>query len=291
MSIEITGAFVQQYHDNVMHLAQQKGSRLRGSVMVENNIVGKSDFVDRIGKSSAQKKTSRHGDTPLVNTPHSRRRLTLTDYEWADLIDKLDQVRLLINPESAYAMAGAWAMGRSMDDEIITAANGTAFGSSGTDDAGATAIALPAAQKIAVAATGLTIAKLRTAAEILDAKEVDPEEPRYIVYSAKQRTNLLATTEVTSSDFNTVKSLVQGQIDTFMGFKFIHSERLAVDASSDRLVLAYTQSAIRLGIGQEIVTRIDPRVDKSYATQVFLCMAIGAVRVEEEKVVEIACDE
>ena len=125
MSTQITTAFVQQYRANVMHLAQQKGSRLRNTVRTES-IVGESAYFDRIGASAASIRTTRHGDTPLMNTPHSRRKLDLADYEWADLTDKQDQVRLLIDPKSEYAMVGANAMGRSMDDVVIAAANGTA---------------------------------------------------------------------------------------------------------------------------------------------------------------------
>ena len=59
-----------------------------------------------------------------MDTPHSRRKVTMDDYDWADLIDNEDKVRMLISPQSEYAQAGAWAMGRAMDDAIITAATG-----------------------------------------------------------------------------------------------------------------------------------------------------------------------
>ncbi|MEK9896448.1 MAG: phage capsid protein, partial [Burkholderiaceae bacterium] len=109
--------------------------------------------------------------------------------------------------------------------------------------------------------------------------------------SAKQLSDLLALTQITSADYNSVKALVQGQIDTFMGFKFIRSERLGLDGSSNRQVLAFTKSAIGLAVGKDMSTKISERADKNYATQVFLSMTIGATRVEDEKVVEIACQE
>jgi hypothetical protein len=108
---------------------------------------------------------------------------------------------------------------------------------------------------------------------------------------AAQVTDLLGTTEVTSSDYNTVKALVQGQIDTFMGFKFIRTQRLTEDATPDRQVVAWIQSGVLLAIGQDFTSRISERADKSYSTQVFASMSIGATRMEEEKVVEIACEE
>jgi hypothetical protein len=286
MSVEITTAFVEQYKSNVFHLAQQKGSRLRDAVRTET-VTGKSHFFERIGSVAAQKRTSRHSDTPRMDTPHSRRKVTMDDYDWADLIDNEDKVRMLISPQSEYAMAGAWAMGRAMDDAIISAATGNAFGGV----SGGTTVALPAAQKIAHGSAGLTLEKLIEAKEILDANDVDPDEARYCVVTSKQMSNLLNITKVTSADYASVKSLVQGQIDTYLGFKFLRTERLGLDSNSDRQVLAFTQSGIGLAVGQDVNTRISERADKNYATQVFLSMTIGATRVEDEKVVEIACNE
>jgi hypothetical protein len=286
MSVEITTAFVEQYKSNVFHLAQQKGSRLRDAVRTET-VTGKSHFFERIGSVAAQKRTSRHSDTPRMDTPHSRRKVTMDDYDWADLIDNEDKVRMLISPQSEYAMAGAWAMGRAMDDAIISAATGNAFGGV----SGGTTVALPAAQKIAHGSAGLTLEKLIEAKEILDGNDVDPDEARYCIVTSKQMSNLLNITKVTSADYASVKSLVQGQIDTYLGFKFLRTERLGLDSNSDRQVLAFTQSGIGLAVGQDVNTRISERADKNYATQVFLSMTIGATRVEDEKVVEIACSE
>jgi len=284
MSTQITTAFVEQYKSNVFHLAQQKGSRLRGAVKSET-VTGTSHYFERIGATAAQVRTTRHSNTPQINTPHSRRKVTLADYDWADLIDQEDKVRMLISPQSEYAKAGAYAMGRAMDDAIIAAASGNAFGGV----AGATSIALPAGQKIAVGTTSLTVAKLIAAKEILDASDVDPDETKYLVCSAKEITSLLGDDKVTSADYNSVKALVAGQVDTFMGFNFIRTERIAA-SGGDNLALAFTQSAIGLALGKDIATRISERDDKNYATQVFLSMTIGATRVEDEKVVEIACN-
>ena len=117
MSTQITTAFVEQYSSNVSMLAQQMGSRLRGAVDVET-IRGKHAFFDQIGVTAAQVRSTRHGATPQINTPHSRRRVGLADYEWADLIDDLDKVRMLVDPTSSYAKAAAAAMNRAMDDGV-----------------------------------------------------------------------------------------------------------------------------------------------------------------------------
>ncbi len=285
MSTQITTAFVNQFSSNVSMLSQQMGSLLRGAVDTES-VTGEKAFFDQIGESAAVARTSRHGDTPLVETPHSRRMVTLTTYEWADLIDDSDKVRMLIDPTSSYARAAAAAMGRAMDDTIISALGGTAK----TGKEGTTSTAFPSGQKIAHGSAGLTVAKLVSAKKLLDAQSVDPSIPRYIVVSPEQIEDLLNTTSVTSSDFNTVKALVQGDVDTFVGFKFITSNRLSDDGTS-RLCYAWAQDGCKLAVGKDVMARIDERSDKSYSTQVFYCATFGSTRMEEDKVVEIACNE
>ena len=290
MSNQISTSFVEQYSSNVTMLSQQMGSKLRGSVDVET-INGKNAFFDQVGVTAAQLRTSRHGDTPQIDTPHSRRRLSLSDYEWADLVDDTDKVRMLVDPTSSYAKAAAAAMNRSLDDVIIDALNASAQ----TGVAGATGVALPSTQKFATSnqSDGLTVAKLLAAKKNLDLNDVDPSLKRYIVCSPQQIADLLAITSVTSSDFNTVKALAQGDVSSFLGFEFIVSNRLKLDATNtdDRLIFAYTEDAIKLGIGSDIKANITERADKSYSTQVYYAMSLGAVRMEEKKVFQIPCHE
>ena len=284
MSTQITTAFVQSYRSSVQHLVQQKGSRIRGAVDVEM-VVGKSHYFDQVGAGTAVKRTSRHGDTPLTETPHARRQVVLEDYEYSDLIDQQDKVRTLIDPQGPYSMAAANAMGRAMDDVIFAAMNGTAK----TGETGATSVTLPSAQKVALSASGLTLAKLLSAKEILDAAENDPDEPRFIACPAKDITVLLNTTEIKSADYNTVKALAAGQIDTFLGFKFIRSQRTGlIVGGTDRACFAWCKSGVKLAMGMEPTARITERADKSYATQVYYAMTLGATRMQEESVVEIA---
>ena len=289
MSSQVTTAFVQQYSANVQMLSQQMGSRLRDAVRIEN-VVGKNAFIDQIGKATAQLRTSRHADTPQLDTPHARRRLSLASYEYADLIDDQDKVRMLIDPTSFYAQAAAAAMGRAMDDVIITAALGTAS----TGETGSGSATLDATNNMVGSASsndGLTIAKLLEAKRKLDLNDVDPSIPRYIAVGPKQIEDLLGTTQVTSSDFNTVKALAQGDVNSFLGFEFIMTNRLDVDSNDIRSCFAWAEDGITLGIGKDVSARIDERNDKGYATQVYYCMDIGAVRMEESKVVKIFCDE
>jgi len=286
MSDQIDVARVEQYKANVMFLAQQRGSRLQGAVRVDGDIIGKRVHFDFIGATDAVKRTSRHSDTPLVNTPHSRRSASMADYDWAELVDNSDKLKMLQDPTSPYAINAVNAFGRKKDDVIITALGGNAY--SGED--GTTVVALPSTQKILHASTGLTIAKLRAAKLLLDEAEVDPDQKRYIVCMAEQIDDLLGDAIIQSIDTNTVRALVQGEVDTFMGFDFIRSQRLKTDGTN-RLVYAFTESAIGLGIPQDIIVRVDERADKNYSTQVFACMSLGAVRLEDVQVAEIACTE
>ena len=212
--------------------------------------------------------------------------VVMDDYEWADLVDDQDKVRMLADPTSTYAMAAGAAMGRAMDDVVIAAL----IGSSSTGTSGTTSTALPAAQKIVHGSAGLTIAKLISAKKILDEGDVDPSIKRWIAVAPEQIEDLLNNTTVTSSDFNTVKSLAQGEINSFVGFEFIVTNRLTSDGTS-RQCIAWAQDGFTLAVGKDMSSRIDERADKSYSTQVYCSMTIGGTRMEEEKVVEIACNE
>lgn len=309
MSSEITTAMVKQYGANIYTLAQQKGSRLRMAVRNENQ-KGESQFFERIGAVTAQKKTGRHADTPQYDTPHSRRMVTLEDYVWADMIDDEDRARILIDPTGKYTESAVWALGRSMDDVIISAASDAA--STGKDGSGSAS--LGNSQKIASVSGGagvnLNVEALRNAKEILDGNDVDESIPRYCALTSSQLNALLGETEVTSSDYNVVKALVQGQIDTFLGFKFIRTERLDTqdgalsfnvntgvvgsgggDSDGYRKVLCWAMDGLLLSTARSVKTRVSERDDKHYSTQVYAAMSIGATRMEEEKVVEIHCNE
>ena len=285
MSTEITKAFVNQFKDGITLNLQQRGSVLRAAVMVET-VVGKHAYFDQIGAVDAQKVTTRHGDSPLVSTPHDRRRVTMVDYDWGDLIDEFDRIKMLADPSSAYAENAGMALGRAIDQEIIDALGGTAF----TGEDGTTSVVLPAAQKIAVGGAGLTLDKLRAARKKLLQANTPANEEMVLALSAAQLDDLLSTTEATSADFNSVKALVDGQLDSFMGFNFIHTELLPRDTGT-RSVYAFARSGVKLGIGKDITIEIERRPDKRYATYVYASLSCGATRLEENKIVEIACQE
>ena len=293
MSVQITTAFVNQYRSNVEFLLQQKGSKLRPYVRLESQNA-EFEFYDRIGATEAQEVTTRHADTPLTSTPHDRRRVGLRDFDWADLIDKPDKIRTLIDPTSPYAVNAMWALGRKMDDVVIENAFGTAY----SGKTGATSVAFPAGQTIAVdyvetgaAADGnLTIGKLRRARELFLAAEIDEDSELFMAIGSNQVHALLAETVVGSADYNAVKPLVDGNISMFMGFRFIPIERLT-KTGTDRSCIAWERSGLLLAVADEISADIGPRRDKRNATQVYVTGSFNSTRMEEARVLEILCDE
>lgn len=295
MSTQITTAFVEQYKANVYHLTQQKGSRLRKAVRTET-VTGRNAYFEQLGPTTARQRTSRHSDTPRMDTPHARRRVSLGDYDWADLVDGEDQVRMLIDPASEYASAAAMAMGRSMDDLIIAAADGTAF--TGVD--GSTSTAYDTNMTVTVqirwpgvgaANLGLNMAKLLEAKNKLGSNNVDADDECFAVVNTKQIISLLKDTRISSFDYNNLKPLVDGNIGRAAGFVLIPTERIGVDSSTYNKVLYWAKGGMLLGLGKDITTKIDPRPDKNYATQVFASMTIGATRMEEARVGYIECDQ
>ena len=208
---------------------------------------------------------------------------------------------MLADPTSTYTMAGNAAMNRKIDDIIIA----SFFATANTGADGSTAVPFPAANQIAVNSwaygvgsgnVGLTISKLIEARIFLFGQEAvdDYDEPEpdgtYIAVTAKQIGNLLATTEVTSKDFNMVQALVEGKIKRFMGFEFVRTERLQTDGSGYFRVPVWQKQGVVLGCAEDLtMVSIDKRPDKNNAIQPYYEMVLGAARVEEGRVAEIKC--
>lgn len=284
MSQFITEAFVNQYADNFKHVAQQNKSRLETLVTPEPNIVGMSKSVNRLGQRTAQRRTTRHSDTPLNDQPHSTRFVDLYDYEDGDMLDDQDKVRMLVDPKSDYVKAMNMGLNRAKDDVIIAAGLGNARATTGN-------VVLSAGQKIANGGVGLTKAKLIQARGLFRRNEADDVagEELYILYTDGELTDILADTTLTSADFVAVRALQEGNINTkWMGFQWIPSQRAPV-AAGITSIMAWAKSGIIFGTGADIVAKVGEDPGKSFNVRIYSKMSIGAVRVEEEKVVQIDC--
>jgi len=290
----IPNHFTTQFDNNWKHLVQQKNSRLKEYCTLDS-IEGKEKSYNQLDATSMTQITDRSRETRITDQSMAKRWIRPLNYDCAKLVDEFDEQFLgeVVLPTSPIIQSHVASYARTCDKIIIDALGGTAF----TGTTGTTATVLPAGQKIAanyvesgaVANSGLTIAKLRAAKFLFDSNEVDEEEERIMVVSAKQLQDLLRTVEATSADYNTVRALVDGTLNTFMGFKFRRSQQLPL-AVDIRSCFAYVKSGIVLA-ERGLKTHMDIRTDLSHSLQIRSVASLAAVRMEEKKVVEIACDE
>ena len=297
MSYQVATHFVQGYANVVALLLQQKGGKLLDKVS-QGRYTGKgAKAVEQIGKVKPVKNLARHSDTPLISTPSDARWVYPNDYEWADLIDDQDKLRMLIDQQSSYVMNGVQSMRRAQDDEILQAF----YAASATGENGTTSTSFPAGQIVGVNVGGtgsnLNVAKLRAAKKLLLAAGVDLEtEQAYVGITAADHDGLLNEVQVASMDYNSKPVLVDGMVTRFMGFNFVPIE-LADSASYDastvmtsganRLLPCWVPSGMHLGVWQDVQTQVTVRPDKRYSTQVYAKTTIGATRTEELRVVQI----
>lgn len=279
MSVTITTAHVQQYRRNIQIQYQQAGSVLRPAVRIENTDA-KFHYFDLLAPTAAIKNVGRHADTPLVNSQHERRRAEMDDFDWADLVDQQDRVRMLIEPEGSYVINAVNAMGRAIDEQIIEAFDADAI----EGETGATVVPFNAADfSIGGAGVPMSVDLLRQTKRIMDDADI-PSGDRHIALRPRALEQLLGETEVTSSDFNTVKALVQGDLNSFLGFTFhmVSPNVLQASEAAGRFnSYAWHMRSMGLVTGKDISVDIGPRRDKRNSQQVYVCMVIGAVRIED----------
>ena len=310
-SQNISTAFVKQYGTTIDMLLELKGGQFDGKCL-EETIVGEEKYYDQLGSVYANEVIDRYGDSPENDISHARRRVIATPYDVGIMFDKFDKVQMLTNPESEYVQRQVSALRRKKAIEFFKGALGTAY----TGKGGGTAVNLGEANAITNANTGMTLAKLVAAKKTLELGNVDLLDPMnkpYFVWTPTQAHELLSNTTVSSSDYNSIKTLVSGEINTFYGFEFITSNQVpyttdgtdqtvylnwdATDAPVDgsnteiRGCFAYVKSAVRQVTNPSIQTDISQRKDKRNNWYSYACMRTGAVRMEEDKVVVVGCDE
>lgn len=286
MADTIPQHYTTEFSTNWIHRVQQTKGRLDAFVEGES-FTGERKRYDRIGAQTSRKRTERKGPTNLSDPTLDFRWAYRQSFDLGNLLDKDDAQNLgqLVLPTSDYVKSHTAAYHRDKDDVAHQAALADVM----TGELGATPVALPSGQKIANGSTGLTLAKLLAANEILEDADLEDEMPRVICITAKQITDLLNTTEVKNVDYNSVKALAAGAIDTFMGFKFIKIKRLP-KASTIRSCVCWVKGAIKR-IDGSMMSDISIRKDLSMSTQIYSAWNLGAVRVYDEGVVQIDCVE
>jgi hypothetical protein len=222
-----------------------------------------------------------------------RRRVGLEYFPFATMIDKPDQVRMIVNPNSPIAESIAYLFGRKKDKIILTAASGIAY----TGKTGSTSTTFDSDMTVTASGNawsgstvGLNTDKLRGVSYLLNANDV-PMDGRVIVAHPMQQADLLNSTSVTSFDYNSVKALVGGEVDSFMGFRFVWTN-LVDKVGSDYICYAWNKNAMLLAIGQDdygFNARIEEHMGYNYATQIYNEMMVGSTRMDEAQIVMFKC--
>jgi hypothetical protein len=202
------------------------------------------------------------------------------NYVKATMIDHQDSVKLLIDPQNVYTRRMVSSLGRKIDDVIVAALLGTAL----TDKTGGTSVVLPSGQKVAAGGTKLTFDKLLDVSEKFKNNNYFDKIVGFITPKALRQ--LLEQTEIQSFDYNTMRSLMSGNVETFMGIEFqVCNIPELVD--NDKVVF-FGEGALKFGELDSVKLIAGDRMDKNGNPQVILRHGFGAVRMEEELVVEVS---
>lgn len=278
MAVQISNAFVTLFDSEVKQAYQ--GQRALAGLTRERTVEGSTVKFPKIGKGTATVRVPQTDVTPL-NVSYSQVTATMEDYIAAEYSDIFNQAKVNFQDRAELVQVVAGAIGRRMDQVIIDALVASSGTNTVSNDIGGTD-------------TNLNVAKLRAAKKAMDAKNV-PAEGRVIIAHANNMDALLAETAVTSSDFNTVKALVTGEVNTFLGFRFVSlGDRdeggLAIDGSNDRIVYAFHRDAMGLGIGMNQTSRVDYIPEKT-SYLVASMFSAGSVAIDAEGITKITCRE
>ena len=279
MSISLSNAFVTLFDAEVKQAYQGK-AMLVPAVRQRRGVEGSTVKFPKVGRGVATIRVPQTDVTPL-NVGFSSVTLTLADYNAAEYSDIFSQAKVNFDERQELVQVVAGAMGRRQDQMVLDALT-------------ASSTSLTVANSIGGSNTNMNVAKLREAKRLMDKTNVPPDG-RNIIIHGNGLANLLSETSVTSSDFNSVKALVQGDIDTFLGFKFhVLGDRseggLAIDGSLDRTCFAFHKDAVGYGEGIAMRTEINYIAEKTswLVNEVF---SAGAVAIDDEGIVKITCRE
>jgi len=270
--------YAQAYSQNIMQLAQQKYSKLINTIYIKPNVRGKTFFQDQIGEWSMETKGARNAATPNNDPNLARRMGTMIDYHDNRMLDRGDELKSISDPRSAYTIAAAQSLGRKIDDVIIAAG----YSNSASGETGSTTVTNGNVKL--VTANVLTMAEVVAIKQTMDEDDV-PDEDRFFVTDPTSLGSLLNVEQATSADYNSVRALVRGDIDTWLGFKWIKSTRISAVTSLSGL--AYQKYGICLAMASAPMVRTDERTDRSYSWQVYYELNVGATRLEEDKCMTI----
>lgn len=284
----ITAAFVQQFADGFMMVAQQKDSRLQSTVTDIGGVPGTSFTANNMGTTQAVQVLNRLGDTEWQDNPNDTRVVMMQDWDWSTPIDKYDVPKLKANPQGPYTQNGVAALNRAKDAVIYNALLGPSLARA-SEATPYTTIVLPSTQKIVDGGVGMTKAKLITTKKLFRKVEADEQngEELYMLYDSEMLEDILSDTTLTSADFMAVQMLQDGKLSgKWLGFNWVPYEALKT-VGTVKTTVAYTKTSTQFGTGLNREIDIGPRRDKRNATQIYIGESYGAGRVQENKVVTV----
>lgn len=292
MSVNLPQLFARQYATNVALLLQQKGSILRKAVTEGSYKGEQASPVDQVGAVEMSEVTTRFAPMPRTDAAVDRRWVLPTSFDLNQLEDSFDKLKLVSDPKGKYVENAVMAAGRKIDAVLLA----QMYANNQTGKDGTTGTPFLSANEVAVTEgstgnSGLTVAKLRAARKLFMASNINlGEEELYIAVTSQQHDNLLAEAQVISGDYNSKLVLVDGMINRFLGFNFLHTE--LVPFSTYRQVPFWVKSGMHLGMWSDIITDIGERKDiQGVPWQAYVKMTIGGTRIEEKKVGRILCAE
>lgn len=279
MSIALSNAFVTLFDAEVKQAYQGK-AMLVGAVRQRRGVEGSTVKFPKVGRGVATPRIGQTDVTPL-NVGFSNVTLTLEDWIAAEYSDIFSQQKVNFDERSELVQVLGNAIGRRQDQLVLNA-----LANSGTS--------LSVGNDVGGNDTNMNVAKLRQAKGLMDKNNVPPTD-RHIVIHSNGLQSLLAETAVTSSDFNTVKALVNGELNTFLGFQFhVLGDRteggLAIDGSLDRTCFAFHKDAIGYGEGIAPKTEINYIPEKT-SFLVASMFSAGATTIDAEGIVSIVARE
>lgn len=277
MAVGISNAFVQLFDAEVKQ-AYQASRALAGLTRERANVEGNQVKFPKIGKGTATVRVPQTDVTPL-NVTYSQVTASMSDYIAAEYSDIFSQQKVNFDERRELVQVVGAAIGRRMDQLVLDALN-----ASGTS--------LTVATSIGGAASNMNIEKLIEAKKLLDANNV-PSEGRCMIIHANNLAGMLGETQITSADFASVKALVQGDIDTFLGFKFVtigDRDEGGLPLPSTRTCFAFHRDALGMGIGMNQKSEINYVPEKT-SFLVSSMFSAGAVAIDDDGIVKISCTE
>jgi hypothetical protein len=272
MSVNLSPVAVTEFDSMVKHAYQGMG-KLRNAVTVRNNVTGDTYKFRAMGKGLANQKAT-SADVDPMDITHSLQVATLANWNAPEYTDIFDAAEVNFDEKQELANTIAGALGRRCDQLIIAA----------MDTASPTAVG--------TTTTGLVANDLIDAKVQLVKNGVGDGE-LFTVINGTGLAGLLADEKISSADYQNVKALVNGEVNTFAGFNVIVLEDRAeggLTIASDVVSgYAFSRDAIGLAVGIDMKTSIDYVPQKTS----YLCngmLKAGAVVRDVAGLVEVKYD-